>query len=99
VVARFETLSAMMEAAHPTAPHWYLGAVATLPEKQGRGLGAAILAPVLEDCDREGVPSYLESSNARNLPFYFRQGWLQTGEIEIPDGPVLFPMWREPRVG
>ena len=97
VVARFEILGAAMDAAHPAEPHWYLGVVATVPEEQGRGFGARILRPVIDICDRDGVPAYLESSNPRNLPFYFRQGWVQTGEIEIPDGPLLFPMWRQPR--
>ncbi|HMC38594.1 MAG TPA: GNAT family N-acetyltransferase [Acidimicrobiales bacterium] len=98
VVARFASLSAVMDAAHPDAPHWYLGVVATRPDRQGGGLGARILAPVLELCDRQGVPAYLESSNPRNLPFYYRQGWVETGEIVVPEGPTLFPMWREPRI-
>lgn len=97
VVERFMVLQAALEANHPKAPHWYLGVIATVPAAQGRGLGAKLLAPVLQECDREGVAAYLESSNARNLPFYFRHGWLQTGEIRVPDGPILFPMWREPR--
>ncbi len=97
IAARFTALGQVMEAVHPAEPHWYLGVVATVPDEQGRGLGARILAPVLELCDRDGVPSYLESSNARNLPFYFRHGYVQTGEIVVPDGPTLFPMWREPK--
>lgn len=96
IAERFRSLGAVMEAAHPAEPHWYLGVVATVPEEQGRGLGARILRPVLELCDREGVPAYLESSNGRNLPFYFRHGFVQTGEIVVPDGPTLFPMWRAP---
>jgi GNAT superfamily N-acetyltransferase len=96
VVARFTILGDLMEEAHPKEPHWYLGVVATDPDHQGRGLGAQILKPVLETCDREGAPAYLESSNPRNLPFYYRQGWIQTGEIVIPEGPTLFPMWRQP---
>lgn len=97
IAARFTALGAVMEAAHPQEPHWYLGVVATLPEEQGRGLGARIVTPVLEICDRDGLPAYLESSNARNLPFYFRLGFVQTGEIVVPEGPVLFPMWRQPQ--
>ena len=96
VVARFNILGGVMEAAHPAEPHWYLGVVATDPDHQGRGLGQKILKPVLEICDRDGRPAYLESSNARNLTFYHRQGFIQSGEIEIPDGPLLFPMWRQP---
>jgi GNAT superfamily N-acetyltransferase len=97
VAERFTALGTAMDAAHPETHHWYLGVVATLPEEQGHGLGTRLLRPVLDVCDREGVPAYLESSNARNLPFYFRMGWIQTGEIVVPDGPTLFPMWREPR--
>ena len=97
VTERFTALGAAMEAAHPQTPHWYLGVVATTPDRQGEGLGARILRPVIDQCDREGWPAYLESSNARNLPFYYRLGWVQTGEITIPDGPTLYPMWREPR--
>jgi GNAT superfamily N-acetyltransferase len=96
VVERFTTLGALMEAAHPESIHWYLGVVASLPEEQGRGLGRRILQPVLDECDHQGLPAYLESSNPRNLPFYFRLGFEQTGEIQVPDGPVLIPMWREP---
>ncbi|MDA8048046.1 MAG: GNAT family N-acetyltransferase [Actinomycetota bacterium] len=96
VVERFQTLGEVMEAAHPTEPHWYLGVVASLPEMQGRGLGRRILGPVLDLGDREGRPAYLESSNPRNLPFYFRLGFVQIGEIKVPGGPVLIPMWREP---
>ena len=96
VTERFTALGAAMEAAHPDTPHWYLGVVATTPERQAEGLGARILRPVIDECDREGWPAYLESSNARNLPFYRRLGWLQTGEITVPDGPTLYPMWREP---
>lgn len=97
IAERFTLLGAAMESAHPAEPHWYLGVVATVPEAQGRGQGARILRPVLELCDREGVPAYLESSNERNLPFYYRQGFVQTGEIVVAEGPTLFPMWRAPK--
>lgn len=97
VVERFAVLGAAMEANHPTDPHWYLHVLATVPERQGHGLGAQAIAAVLDRCDHHQRASYLESSNARNLPFYRRHGWVQTGEIVIPDGPTLFPMWREPR--
>ncbi len=93
---RFAVLRAAMEAAHPEEPHWYLGVLATVPSAQNRGLGAEAIRPVLERADAEGVPCYLESSNARNLAFYHRHGWVQTGRIDIPDGPTLFPMWRDP---
>ena len=96
---RFRILTELMEAAHPhDRPHWYLNVIATLPERQGQGLGAKALRPALERCDTEGAPAYLESSNPRNMTLYRRHGFEELADtIDLPDGPSLYPMWREPR--
>ncbi|MBS1844280.1 MAG: hypothetical protein JST53_07675 [Actinobacteria bacterium] len=39
-----------------------MATVGTDPAAQGRGLGTAVLAPVLDECDRDGVGAFLESS-------------------------------------
>jgi GNAT superfamily N-acetyltransferase len=96
VLKRLMIVGAAMAEHHPTSPHWYLNVVSTLPERQGQGLGALTLRPVLTVCDDGTHPAYLESSNPRNIPFYERQGFVLTGEIPLPDGPSLYPMWREP---
>lgn len=84
--------------AHPEAPHWYLAAIGTRVAAQGRGRGAALMAPILRDCDTRGIPAYLESSNPRNLPFYFRHGFEAIGELVMPDKAAsMTAMWREPR--
>jgi GNAT superfamily N-acetyltransferase len=87
-----------IEHAHPDAvPHWYLGILGTDPAAQGHGIGSAVMAPVLERCDREGVPAYLESSKDANIPFYRRHGFEVTETISMPGGPDVWGMWREPR--
>jgi GNAT superfamily N-acetyltransferase len=86
-----------IERVHPREPHWYLAALGTEPGRQGRGIGTAAMAPVLERCDREGVAAYLESSKHVNIPLYERHGFEVTGEIVVPDGPTLWSMWRTPR--
>jgi GNAT superfamily N-acetyltransferase len=96
VLERLIILDAAMAAAHPHEPHWYLNVIGTVPERQGTGLGGRTMAPVLAICDADGLPAYLESSNPRNMTLYRRQGFEQTGEIPLPDGPSLYPMWREP---
>lgn len=91
-------LLAAIEKRHPREPHWYLGVLGTEPDRQGRGLGSAVLRPVLERCDAEGVPAYLESSKETNVPFYRRHGFEVTGEVHAPGGgPTLWLMWRPPR--
>lgn len=85
------------EREHPATPdHFYLAAIGVSPAAQGAGLGSALLAPVLEICDRDGVPAYLEASKFENVDYYARHGFRQTGEIRLPRGPVVYPMWRDP---
>jgi predicted N-acetyltransferase YhbS len=86
-----------VEHRHPSEPHYYLAILGVDPAAQGRGLGSAVLRPMLDRCDTEGVPAYLESSKATNLPFYERHGFRVTGELRLPLGPPLWLMWRDPR--
>jgi GNAT superfamily N-acetyltransferase len=87
-----------MEAAHADHPdHYYLAVLGTRPDRQGEGLGSALMAPVLATCDAEGIGSYLESSKESNIPFYARHGFEVVGEVTFPSGPTIWPMWRDPR--
>jgi GNAT superfamily N-acetyltransferase len=87
-----------IEARHPTEPHWYLEGLGTEPEHQGKGRGARVMRPILDRCDREGVPAYLESSKEANVPFYERHGFRVTDELTLPKGgPPVWLMWRDPR--
>ena len=84
---------------HPKEPHWYLATLGTAPERQGQGVGAALLQPVLDLADAEGMPAYLESSKERNVPFYARFGFEVVEELHSKVGsPPMWRMWREPRV-
>jgi len=83
---------------HPKQPHWYLGVLGTRVADQGKGIGSALMGPVLDRCDESGVPAYLESSKHSNIAFYRRHGFEVTGEIQLPlGGPPVWPMWRNPR--
>jgi ribosomal protein S18 acetylase RimI-like enzyme len=86
-----------IERDHPhEPPHWYLALLGTDPAAQGQGLGSAVLGPVLEQCDSDGVSAYLESSKERNIAFYARHGFRVMRELHIPRGPTMWAMWREP---
>jgi ribosomal protein S18 acetylase RimI-like enzyme len=87
-----------IEKKHPAKPHYYLFVLGTEPEHQGRGVGTQLMRPVLERCDREGVPAYLESSKEKNLPLYERNGFRVTEVFQVPNGgPPLWLMWRDPQ--
>jgi ribosomal protein S18 acetylase RimI-like enzyme len=87
-----------MEERHPQAPpHWYLFILGAERAAQGQGLGSALLSHMLARIDADGMPAYLESSKERNIAFYVRHGFEVTSEVVIPDGPKIWPMWREAR--
>jgi len=88
---------AVLEARHPRELHYYLAFVGVDPEWQGRGLGSAVLAPVLERCDREGMPAFLEASTPRNRALYERHGFAVSEEFKLGrTAPMQWRMWREP---
>lgn len=86
------------EQAHPQVPkHFYLATLGVSPDRQGQGVGSRLLAPVLQICDSDGIPAYLESSKYSNIAFYARHGFRVLDELRLPGGgPVFFRMWREP---
>jgi ribosomal protein S18 acetylase RimI-like enzyme len=85
-----------MSEVQPTDPHWHLAFVCTRPEKQGQGLGTALIRAGLRRCDAAGHPAYLEATSDRNRALYERLGFRVTSRIELPDGPPMWGMWREP---
>lgn len=87
-----------VDRAHPKEPHWYLFLLGSTPAARGGGHGRAVVDPVLAECDEQGLPAYLESSNPDNVPYYARLGFELRGEAISRHGtPPLIPMWREPR--
>lgn len=88
-----------IERQHPREPHWYLQAIGTDPSMQGKGLGGALMRHRLALIDAANLPAYLESSKEANIPFYAGFGFGLTGEIRMPEGPILYPMWRPARTG
>jgi GNAT superfamily N-acetyltransferase len=96
---RIEAIGRLTAAVHPTGrAHEYLWMIGVAPGRQGEGLGTALIEAVLDRCDREGLPAYLEASSARSRKLYERLGFEPAGKVlDLPDGPAMWPMWREPR--
>ena len=94
---RLGAIGELVGAHHPSAePHFYLFVLGAA--EQGHGVGGRLLQPVLDRCDAQALPAYLESSNARNLSFYRRHGFEVLWEDRpAPDGPLFHGMWRAPQ--
>jgi ribosomal protein S18 acetylase RimI-like enzyme len=65
-------------------PHWYLFAIGVHPERQGEGLGTALLRHGVGRAQTTGLPCYLETTHARNLPFYEKHGFRVREERRWP---------------
>ncbi|NEY32539.1 GNAT family N-acetyltransferase [Streptomyces sp. PRKS01-65] len=96
---RVELIGRLTAAIHPSdRAHEYLWMIGVTPGRQGEGLGTALIGSVLDRCDRENLPAYLEASSDRSRRLYERLGFARTGPVlDLPDGPPMWPMWREPR--
>jgi GNAT superfamily N-acetyltransferase len=88
-----------IDAARPPEPRWLLTLVGTLPSERRRGIGAALLAPVLERCDADEVAAVLETANPDNLPFYRRLGFREAGRRALGEnGPTSWTLVRPPKL-
>jgi ribosomal protein S18 acetylase RimI-like enzyme len=67
-----------MDAAHPKDLHWYLPWLGVDCAHQGNGLGSELLEQCLVRVDADHVPAFLETPNARTVPFYERHGFRVT---------------------
>ncbi|KMS73719.1 acetyltransferase [Streptomyces viridochromogenes] len=96
---RIELIARLTDGIHPVGrAHAYLWMIATAPERQGEGYGTALINAALGRCDREGLPAYLEATSGRSRKLYERLGFELKGQpLDLPDGPRMWPMWREPR--
>ena len=86
---------------HPAGTfHEYLAILAVRPDRQGQGIGTALLHArhaVLQD---QGIPAYLVASDERTRRIYLDHGYADRGgPIEHADSVRMYPMWREPRTG
>lgn len=82
---------------HPGEPHWYLPVMGVVPERQGQGIGSAMMRPVLDQCDATGTLAYLEATTERSRALYTRLGFETLEILRVADCPPIYPMLRHPR--
>ena len=88
-------LDAAFTDAHPPRPHAFLFAIGVVPQAQGKGLGGELMRAGLARVDAAGLPCYLESTKAANVPIYRHYGFEDLPLLAAPPGcPPIYPMWR-----
>ena len=79
---------------HPLEPCWYLPFVGVDPRHQGQGCSAKLMKCALAQCNAQGLPSYLESSNPDDITLYERHGFKLMGRIQSASSPPVKSMYR-----
>lgn len=95
--ARYDSFWAWADSHRPPEPHWYLDHIAVLPERQGEGLGVALVEHGLALAGADGVPAFLETARERTVGFYERRGFVVCDEGMTPGGgPRVWFLRRDP---
>ena len=81
---------------HMTQPHWYLMVLGVEPERQNQGVGTALVGPILERADRDGLPCYLETMTESNVRFYGGRGFEVVVHDSLPKGGLEYWTMRRP---
>ena len=76
----------------------YLTILSEKKERQGKGIGGKLLRLVIDGCDQEGLPIYLETETVENVQMYKHFGFEIFKKINLPE--INCPVWemiREPK--
>lgn len=76
--------------------HFRLEFFGVLPERQGTGLGSALIEHGHRHNDEAGLPTYLETFTEPNVAFYRRRGYEVVGDFTIANGTTGWGMIRPP---
>lgn len=74
----------------PPTAHWHLGPVAVDRDRQGTGIGTAMMAEFCARMDAVGMEAYLETDKERNVRFYERFDFEVTAQQDILGVPNWF---------
>ncbi len=75
---------------------YYLSTLAVSPSSQGKGMGSKILEPMLNFCDQENIPAYLNTSKEINLKFYKKHSFEVVKEYRVNKDLNIWFMERPP---
>ena len=89
-VERFVVFDGELDAHHLTGvEHHHLAILAVRPDRQGQGIGTALLDAHHAVLDERGTAAYLEASDERTRGIYLRHGYADYGTpIQLPGGLV-----------
>jgi len=76
-------------------PDGHIGRMAVLRERRGRGVGAAVLAALIDRARERGMRRVVLNAQSRAVPFYARFGFAVSGDEFIEAGIPHVEMARD----
>jgi ribosomal protein S18 acetylase RimI-like enzyme len=76
-------------------PHFYVIAVGVTPSRQGQGVGSALLRQIIQQCDSENTPCYLEVFEDLLVDRYRQMGFRVLQQETLANGLTLWCMLRQ----
>ena len=67
-------------------PHWSLEVLGVDPERQRTGSGSALIRHVLAQADRDRLPCYVITHDAKNVAYYERHGFRLVDDTPFEPG-------------
>ncbi|MET8198077.1 GNAT family N-acetyltransferase [Micromonospora taraxaci] len=93
---RFGLLDRLLATERPDEPHYHLAFLAVQPTARGTGHGRALLNHHRSRLDHVNLLSWT-STTTDTQSTYLRHGYTPQPTINLPDGPAIYPMRRNPR--
>ena len=94
----YDVIARRLHHDHASMPHWYLAAIGVEPERQGQGVGSALMQPILALADRDHIACYLETHRPANVRLYERHGFDVVEHDQPPELAIgVWGMLRKPR--
>lgn len=72
---------------------WHLQMLTVLPEHQGKGVGGALVKPILEKAASQGEGVCLEAEVEKNVAIYKKWGFEVKAEDKIDSSTGTVPIW------
>lgn len=83
--------AAKMRKQYLPEPHWHLFPIAVDPKHQKKGFASALMKPMLDEIQSQGLPYFLETLNEEYVSLYEHYGFEIIFEGTIPD--VELAIW------
>lgn len=97
VMARYGAVNAALLNLHTRAlplPHWYLAFLGMAPGLESVETARALLQPVLDEADRDGLPCYAEAASPHTLAVLEALGFEPEARLTLDDTVVVLGMVR-----